>query len=266
MHDAHFHFSEKLFRGFTEHRLQGICSCASPSEVTECRQRQEQYRISASFPEEKNGKADSFGLYLSAGIHPWDVDKLCPEEMLPYLESAEVIGEIGLDSVWCETDPEKQREIFSWQLSIAEKEGKPVILHLKGMEEEALPFLKAHPNRYLVHWYSRKEYLEEYLSLGCCFTIGPSVDRDPAVREVAERLPLERLLLESDGIAAVAWARGCREEEISYPRCLWDSLREIAELRGMDAETVEALLDRNFRRFLSGIPENASRPNRISVI
>ena len=58
----------------------------------------------------------------------------------------------------------------------------------------------------VVHWYSCMEHLERYLDLDSWFTVGPGVFNDPAVREVARRALEGRVLVETDGLSAVAWA------------------------------------------------------------
>lgn len=171
MHDAHFHTDEYAFLDFLAQQLiQGIVNASSP---------QEYLRLSAWLKQLK-------GIRISAGIHPWDSDRVSWEEMRVILEQVQIIGEIGLDNVWCEVDPLKQYEIFERQLAYASKHHKPVILHLKGMEKEALPLLRKYQNKYFVHWYSCDAYLDEYIALDCYFSIGPSVYKDRAVQQVAK--------------------------------------------------------------------------------
>ena len=68
------------------------------------------------------------------------------------------------------------------------------------------------------------------------FTIGPGVFNDPAVRETARRAPKGRLLVETDGLNAVAWAfeRDVATKELSG--ILGRMLAEIATIRGEDVE------------------------------
>lgn len=145
-------------------------------------------------------------LIPTAGIHPWNAAAYSIKEMEPILTACPVIGEIGMDSVWCDTPLPAQEDAFRRQLSLAGHQKKPVILHTKGEEARIASILKEYPGRYLVHWYSCDRYLEDYLALDCYFSIGPDVFWNPAVRAVAERVPLNRLLIETDGMSAVRWA------------------------------------------------------------
>ncbi len=78
----------------------------------------------------------------AAGLHPWHCDKCSVGEMRPFLERVPVIGEIGLDSVWCQVPMEIQRRAFEAQLDLAAQMGKPVVLHTKGMEAEIARTIK----------------------------------------------------------------------------------------------------------------------------
>ena len=96
--------------------------------------------------------AKNANILPAAGLHPWHCDKCSAEEMRPFLEQVPVIGEIGLDSVWCQVPMEIQRRAFEAQLDLAAQMGKPVVLHTKGMEAEIARTIKKYENTYLVHW------------------------------------------------------------------------------------------------------------------
>ena len=221
MHDAHFHMSDPLLK----YSLKGIANASSPEEYNRLRE---------------------YDYIVSAGIHPWYVDCTEYDAMLPCLEKADMIGEIGLDNTWCSTDLTLQKNIFEKQLKLACKLHKPVILHLKGMEKEAYSYICKYPNTYIVHWHSSKEMIQEYIDLGCYFTIGPSIEIDEAVNEVCRKCPLDKLLLESDGIEAIAWAYGCKEEDVSYLDALTKSIGAISKIKNMPFAEMEIQLDKNF--------------------
>ena len=182
---------------------------------------------------------------ISAGIHPWEADIRSYEEMEPILREVPIIGEIGLDNEWCSVDMDVQRAAFRQQLNLAMELQKPVVLHTKGMEREILETIRQYPNRYLVHWYSCDSYLQEYINLGCRFTVGPDVRRD-----VAEAVPLDRLLMESDGLEAIAWAIGREVSAAEYPQIMGEILNEIAALRKTDAEALLRQMEENLESFL----------------
>ena len=194
-------------------------------------------------------------LWISAGIHPWKADVTDWEEMEPVLKEVKIIGEIGLDNVWCKVDMEIQRKVFLRQLEIASDLQKPVILHTKGMEKEVLEIIQQFPNRYLVHWYSGENYLEEYIKMGCWFTVGPAVLQDKAVEAVARKVPIERLLIESDGLDGISWGQN-REIDVSgYGEVMEEHLRVVAKIRNCESEQLLEQMKRNLKAFF-GICES----------
>lgn len=189
------------------------------------------------------------GMVISAGIHPWKADTTDYAAMAPILGQAAVIGEIGLDGVWCAVDMDIQRRVFRQQLTLAREREVPVVLHTKGMEGEILNTIRAYPNRYLVHWYSCPEHLQGYIDLGCWFTVGPALN-DPAVRAVAERAPIDRLLIESDGLEGIAWAQNRPVTPEEYPTAMAEHLAAVAALRGVSPEALAQQMEENFKAFL----------------
>ena len=187
---------------------------------------------------------------VSCALHPWHVEKHRVEDMTPYLNAAPVIGEIGLDCVWTEADMDCQRRAFTRQLDIAAEMGKPVVLHTKGMEAEIARTLARYDLVKLVHWYSCEEHLERYLDQDCYFTVGPDVAVNPAVQAVARRAPLNRLLTETDGLDAVAWALNRPVSPEELPEVLRGELQAIASLKGVSETQAREAVWQNMRRFL----------------
>lgn len=235
LHDAHVHINDKaLIHQMKLHHIEAIANVSDSLEYRFIKELQKSYDK----------------LYFSAGIHPWKADSTDFEEMLPILNECKIIGEIGLDNIWCNTDMNKQIEIFEKQLQLACTSQKPVILHTKGMEKEILERIRAYPNTYLVHWYSSDHYIQEYADLGCYFTIGVSVGMDEAVNQVVQTVPLDHLLLETDGIDAVSWADGACCTADDYAPVLKRSVKRTAGILKMDESILKNQLNSNFHDFL----------------
>ena len=62
---------------------------------------------------------DGDWIVKACGLHPWKADLQALRDMEPWLSRTKIIGEIGLDSVWCQVDMDVQREVFERQLEIA---------------------------------------------------------------------------------------------------------------------------------------------------
>ncbi len=190
-------------------------------------------------------------IFPVAGIHPWHSLEITEEALLPYLSSGIAIGEIGMDSVWCSIDLAVQEQVFRQQLALASKLGKPVVLHTKGCEAQIAQIIADFPQPILVHWYSCEEHLQAYIDKGCYFTVGPDLLYHPAVAQVVARVPLDRLLLESDGVSAVSWGTGKDMSTQELSAFMSAQIAEIAQRRGVSPAEMEAILFQNTLRFLS---------------
>lgn len=189
---------------------------------------------------------------LTAGVHPWYAEKTTLEAMEPYMERAALVGEIGLDSVWCDTPMPIQRARFVQQLDWAASHGKGVVLHTKGCEREIAAMVRDFPGPVVVHWYSGDlDGLEAFLQRDCYFTIGPDVTQNPCVQAVARLAADERILFETDGMDAVRWALGDVKTE-ALPDVLASSVRTAAQLRGQDAESLAKCANDNYLRLING--------------
>ena len=150
------------------------------------------------------------------------------------------------------------------QLQLAAEWKKPVVLHTKDQEREILELIRRYPNTYLVHWYSADHDLDGYLDLNCYFSIGPDVVWNPAVQQVARRVPENRILLETDGMDAVKWAweegekRKTQDQKkmqnqqngsIKVKDSLYATARMAAKLRNSLPETLIAQTTDNFFTF-----------------
>lgn len=221
MHDAHCHLSKEIL-SYTIPKLYNV----------------------ANFNEYKIVKEHK--LAYSCGVHPWHASVESLQDMLPILKQAPIIGEIGMDSVWCDVDLQLQKVVFEKQVQLAKDLNKPVLLHTKGQEKAILDIIKKYPNTYIVHWYGCTEYIEAYNEVASYFTIGPSIRQEEALRKVVKMVSIDKLLLESDGIDAVKWAVG----NVNYLDALKNEIQEISRIKHLECEETERILDENFRRIV----------------
>lgn len=190
------------------------------------------------------------GMVISAGIHPWKADVTTWESMETILKEAKVIGEIGLDNVWCLVNMGIQRKVFHRQLQFAMEHQKPVVLHTKGMEKEILDTIREYPNRYLVHWYSCEEWQEEYIKLGCWFTIGPDLMINNAVKQLCAKVALDKILIESDGLEGICWGQGAELAVNQYMDAMELHLENVAAEKGVEKQILLEQMHQNLKEFL----------------
>ncbi|MBQ6369622.1 MAG: TatD family hydrolase [Parasporobacterium sp.] len=143
---------------------------------------------------------------ISFGIHPWYSDQYEPGQYQDLYRECLVIGEIGMDTLWCDVPLERQKKVFEAQLQIAADLVKPVVLHTKNCEAQIAEIIRDFPRPVLVHWYSGDEKsLAAFLELGCFFTLGPDTSLQ-ADSLLLSHVPPDHLLTETDGIGAIRWA------------------------------------------------------------
>jgi len=174
------------------------------------------------------------------GIHPHDVAKIAHNtynniETLFQTSSGIVgYGEIGLDYCKGYTDPQTQREHFARQLDLAHACKLPVVIHNRDADEDTYAILRrAKPLDYggVMHCYSGDlAFAEKIIDLNMHISIPGIVTFKNArvLQKVAARIPLARMLLETDGpFLAPHPFRGKRNE----PSYLLYTAHKVAELR-----------------------------------
>jgi len=186
------------------------------------------------------------GVYATVGVHPHHVNEMGPDDYPALRELAarpEVVayGEIGLDYVKEYSPAALQREHFVRQVEIARQAGLPLIIHDREAHADILAILRAAgklPAGGVMHCFSGDAALaEEVLELGFYISIpGVVTFKSAAVlREAVRRVPLERLLLETDApFLAPVPVRGKRNEPAFLPYIA----RRVAEVKGCELEEV----------------------------
>lgn len=201
-------------------------------------------------------------LYASVGVHPEHQGCIEPdvETLLQAARHARVlgIGETGLDYYWHKDRPEWQRERFRIHVRAALACRKPLIVHTRDAAEDTLRILReegADAVGGVMHCFTESQAVaDEALALGFHISFSGIVTFKNArqLKEVAMKVPLERLLVETDSpyLAPVPY-RG-KPNQPAYVRYVAE---EVARLRGMEIEALERATTENFCR-LFGVSIN----------
>ncbi len=194
---------------------------------------------------------------FSFGIHPWDAGKVEVEELLHIFKEADIIGEIGMDSYWTENPLGIQEKYFIKQLELAEHLQKPVVLHTKGQEKKIAEIIKLFKGRKLVHWYDCPLYVEDYIKEDCFFSINLDCEKNNNAKTLIKKVPIERLLLETDGIISIKWLleNQLKDDikELSFDTSLMlmkNTLKSIAEIKNISVEKCENQMYENYSLFI----------------
>jgi TatD DNase family protein len=145
--------------------------------------------------------------WAAVGIHPNSAAETPDADFAALAELAlapEVvaIGETGLDNYRHFTPPDRQRWAFAWHLDLAERLDLPVIVHNRDADADVASTVADRRVRGILHCFSSHdpEFLGQMLDVGFYVSFaGPLTFRNAdRTREMARRVPLDRLLVETD--------------------------------------------------------------------
>lgn len=145
-------------------------------------------------------------VYATVGIHPNEVmneqlDITLLEELTKE-KKVIAIGEIGIDLYRSKDSLIKQKEYFIKQIELALKLDLPIIVHSRNSADVIYDIVKDYKNlKGVMHCYSEHvELVDKFVELGFYIGIGGIVTFKNAhlVRDIAKKVPLEKLLIETD--------------------------------------------------------------------
>lgn len=234
--DAHAHYDDDKFNDDREHILLSM----------------KENNVACIVNAGTNIKTSQWGLnysdkynfmYATVGIHPEYANKLPPNyieqiEQLAQHKKAVAIGEIGLDYYWDSVPRDIQKEVFIKQIELSNKLDMPIVVHDRDAHGDTLDILRQYKPKGLVHCFSGSvEMCREIVKLGMSISLGGVVTFKNARHsvEVAEYIPLDRLLLETDApyLSPVPFrGKRCDSSMIKY------TAMRIAEIKGISMEEI----------------------------
>jgi TatD DNase family protein len=194
-------------------------------------------------------------LFASTGTHPdyEDTEEPTIEGLVRRADHPKVvaIGETGLDYYRLTGDLEWQRERFRVHIRAARECGKPLVIHTRSAAEDTLRLMreeKADEARGVMHCFTETwEVASQAIDLGFYISMSGIVTFKNAkvLHDVAQRVPLDRLLIETDSpfLAPVPF-RGKTNE----PAFVSHVAARVAELRGIGVDEVGKATTENFFR------------------
>ncbi len=156
------------------------------------------------------------------------------------------IGETGLDDYRDYAPRADQERAFAAQIALARETGKPLVIHTRAAEDDTIGALTrdAAGLDVILHCFSMPGRLEECLDHGWWISFAGNVTypKSTDLAEAAERVPLERLLVETD--APYLTPQEVRKER-NRPAYVAHTARFIAERRGISYAELESAVDAN---------------------
>ncbi len=198
-------------------------------------------------------------MFPTAGLHPNDAEALdastteALEELCARPECVGV-GETGLDFFRQRASAAAQQRAFRWQLELARKLSKPVVVHCREAHEQTVEALREVPGvRGVMHCYSMgPDELVPYLELGLYISFSGMVTypNNNANRAAARLVPHDRLLVETDCPFLPPQSKRGQRNEPAFAR---EVLEELARERGASLESLAQATSRNAAQ-LFGLP------------
>lgn len=245
--DSHCHLDFPELRS----DLAGVMSRMSDNGVTHA------LTISTTletFPAVREVARSQPNLWCTAGVHPderGDEREATVDDLVAMAADPKVvgIGETGLDYFRVEGDTEWQRERFRIHIRAARRCAKPLVIHTRAAAEDTLRIMReedAGEVGGVMHCFTETwEVAAAAMELGFHISFSGIVTFKNAkdLKEVARRVPLERMLVETDSpYLAPVPHRG----KPNQPAFVKHVAEEIASLRGIAFEEVAAATSRNF--------------------
>ena len=247
--DSHAHYDDKAFNKDREELLttlpdRGVSLVLNPG----CDRSSSESAIAIS---------ERFSyIYAAVGWHPHDAKNFESEGGEEFIlsrtahERVMAVGEIGLDYHYDHSPRDVQREVFTRQMELARELNMPVIVHDREAHADVLETLRRFPElRGVMHCYSGSaEFAREILALGwhISFTGAVTFKNARQAIEALERIPLDRLMIETD-------APYMSPEPYRGKRCdsgyLEFVVRRIAEVKGESEERIAEITMANAREF-----------------
>ncbi|MDZ4762973.1 MAG: TatD family hydrolase [Chloroflexota bacterium] len=192
------------------------------------------------------------GIYAAAGIHPNDTAGCIDEETtrravdqiaaLAVQPGIVAIGEIGLDYHWDTSPKEAQRRAFEAQLALAAERRLPVIIHNRDASDDVIaileawtrdlpPELRARPG--VLHSFSASMAIAAR-ALECGFYLGftgPITYKNADnLRQIAARVPLDRILIETDAPFLTPTPHRGQRNEPAYVALVAERLATLCQI------------------------------------
>jgi TatD DNase family protein len=193
-------------------------------------------------------------VFAIVGRHPNSAEGFQPSDLDPIERAARhpkvvAVGETGLDYYRDYAPHDDQQRAFEAQIELARELGKPLVIHVRAAEDDALRTLadRAAGVTVIMHCFSAVERLDECVERGylCSFAGNVTYPKATGLQDAATRVPDDLLLVETDApFLSPQPVRG----KPNAPANVVHTARRVAELRGVSYEELEQLVERNAAR------------------
>ncbi|MDE3840522.1 hydrolase TatD [Bacillus methanolicus] len=195
-------------------------------------------------------------IYACVGWHPVDAIDMTEKDLLWLEELAShpkvvALGEMGLDYYWDKSPKEIQKEVFRKQIRLAKKVKLPIVIHNREATADIVEILKEEGAREvggIMHCFiGSVEIARECMEMNFYISLaGPVTFKNAKMpKEVAEAIPLDRLLIETDCPYLTPHPFRGKRNEPAYVKLVAE---QIAEIKGLTVEDVAKATTENAKK------------------
>jgi TatD DNase family protein len=177
-------------------------------------------------------------VYATVGMHPHDAKDVGPEELISLRDltvhpKVIAVGETGLDYYYSHSPREVQRRVFADFIQLARETGLPLVVHERDAAQDAVQLLRSEGNGDLggvLHCFTGNyEAARAYLDLGfyLSFTGIITFKNAEPLRDVVRRVPLEKMLIETDSPYLTPVPHRGKRNEPAYVRLVAEAMAKI---------------------------------------
>lgn len=192
-------------------------------------------------------------IYPIIGWHPTEAGSYSDEveaKLTELVQTEKIIalGEMGLDYHWMEDPKDVQIEAFRRQIRLAKKLDLPIVIHNRESTEDLYQVLKEENIQNIggiMHSFNLDpQWLEKFLALGMHISFSGvlTFSNAPEVRESAKKVPLDRVLIETDAPYLSPEPHRGKRNEPSYVRFVAE---ELARLHDRSVEEIAEITTEN---------------------
>lgn len=142
-------------------------------------------------------------IFLAVGFHPMLVNQYDFDEQMfiKALESTRFVGEVGLDFTVARSESSKTRQINIFEKICKHSFNHILSIHSRNAENEVYNILQKYSiENAIFHWYTGTiDLIPQIIEAGYFFSINPTMLRSHKGRNILSKIPLNRILIESDG-------------------------------------------------------------------
>jgi TatD DNase family protein len=162
------------------------------------------------------------------------------------------IGEVGLDYFWVKDNIYEQKELFEKMINLTEKLNKPIIVHSRKAEEDAVNMLQSSKlKKIIMHCFSgKKSLVKKVIDNNWFLTIPTNVTKSFQFQDNVKITPITQLFCETDSpyLSPFKDPKTPKKLQRNEPAFIIEAYKKIAEIKGMELKEVVNNVWMNWQR------------------